>query len=417
MSRGPPVAEGGVETPYTRFEDWEEDDYAAYFYEHDAAQMPPATVPYLVAPVLPRAMLTLLAGPPKEGKTDLATSLAFAVATGTPFAGEPVVQAGVLWADFEQSRLERRFAAGIAREEGGQGKRLAFCHALPGIDTPEGFRALEWYLSERAASLVVIDSLWAAVDRSDVSRPRAARQALGRLARMTSRYGAACLVIHHTEVTGRRPSASTQLQAAAGLTLVQSMEERPDGTRLVHLRGRGRGVGSSRTSFVSEGPGLYRAAGPGDLGVEAPHDRRGSAPLLAASVVAAVGAGERLGVAEIAERAGMMERTAAWWLNKLVRDGTLRIVGVEGRCRMFARAGDGPTVRPGGERDPTRLRLGEALLSAFGPGEELTLYEIAARRGMVYETARVTTNRLVREGRLRIAATRGGSRLYARAEG
>ena len=46
----------------------------------------------------------------------------------------------------------------------GRGDPLIFSHALPGIDTHEGQQILGWWLKNFDASLIVVDSPWAAVD-------------------------------------------------------------------------------------------------------------------------------------------------------------------------------------------------------------------------------------------------------------
>lgn len=63
--------------------------------------------PWLVQDFIPLGGLVFLAAPPKQGKTCLATALALAVATGTPFAGMPCDQGGVLWLAQEESFWDR----------------------------------------------------------------------------------------------------------------------------------------------------------------------------------------------------------------------------------------------------------------------------------------------------------------------
>lgn len=63
--------------------------------------------PWLVQDWLPLGTLAILASPPKQGKTALATALALAVATGTPFAGMNTAQGGVLWLAQEESMWDR----------------------------------------------------------------------------------------------------------------------------------------------------------------------------------------------------------------------------------------------------------------------------------------------------------------------
>lgn len=63
---------------------------------------------WLVQDFIPLGYLALLAGPPKCGKTCLATALALSVANGLPFAGRPVHQGAVLWISAEESPRERQ---------------------------------------------------------------------------------------------------------------------------------------------------------------------------------------------------------------------------------------------------------------------------------------------------------------------
>jgi len=63
--------------------------------------------PWLIEGMLPEGYLVLLASPPKSGKTCLATAMALAIATGTPFAGRETKQGAVLWLSAEENPEER----------------------------------------------------------------------------------------------------------------------------------------------------------------------------------------------------------------------------------------------------------------------------------------------------------------------
>jgi hypothetical protein len=63
---------------------------------------------WLIDDLLTIPSTTILASPPKVGKTVLATTLAVAVATGQPFLGRPTVQGPVLWFASEETHAERR---------------------------------------------------------------------------------------------------------------------------------------------------------------------------------------------------------------------------------------------------------------------------------------------------------------------
>lgn len=234
----------------------------------------------LLADLFPRPGLTLLAAPPKSGKTSFATALAWAVATGTPFAGRPVQKAPAVYVDFESSGPERRFdLAGLPLAEHPD---HAFHHAtgLPYLGIPEWEWAFDWMLNDLGAGLVVIDSLRAAACGRRIDRSEVARELVGGLAKaagvtssgVTSSGGAGgatVLLLHHTNAYETRPADSPQLLAAAGsvarLTSAPDPEDERARTVTLDLAGRGLVVGGDgrRTvRFASAGPLDYRAPAP-----------------------------------------------------------------------------------------------------------------------------------------------------------
>ena len=254
-----------------------EQEYAPYFRLHDPDLLPHLQrVPCLVQDILPAATLVLLAAPPKSGKTALATALAWSVATGTPFAGREVERLGVLWLNFEESGLERAYAlSGLPNAEG----HKLVLGTPPPLDTKAGAEALRWAVGRHHPSLVVVDSLAACVERTNLSEASAARKLMTLFNRIVLMHPVSVLLIHHTDERALLPSQSLQLRAATGVTAILTSEPLPPAdadpaaakpqsprARLLRLRYSGRGLGfDHRVHLVSENPRHYRAATSEDL--------------------------------------------------------------------------------------------------------------------------------------------------------
>lgn len=159
---------------------------------------------YLVPGMLPKGESILLAAQPKCGKTLLSLDLAYAVATGSEFLGERVPQGKVLLISCDESpqslrsKLERR---GFTPEQHGDQIKISTRWNLSQIET------LEEILESFRPDLVIIDSLKRVSQGSNISENSAEFADNVYLLKETlNRYGAAGILIHHTnkdkEATG-----------------------------------------------------------------------------------------------------------------------------------------------------------------------------------------------------------------------
>ncbi|MGB7440107.1 MAG: AAA family ATPase [Coleofasciculaceae cyanobacterium] len=166
---------------------------------HDLADflsMETEGIDYLIPGLLPRGETVLLAGPPKAGKTQLAIDAGFCVATGEAhFLGEIVQQGKVLFVSTDQS---------------GQSDRIKLLKRGFRPSDRENFRpltgwnitkmdALEQQLEDFQPDLVIIDSIKGITVGHEVSENSSQfADILYKLKDLTGRYGAASILIHHT---------------------------------------------------------------------------------------------------------------------------------------------------------------------------------------------------------------------------
>jgi len=131
---------------------------------------PEEKVPWILDGYLAQGLLTLLAGPPKLGKTTLAYDAIVAVATGQPFLNRDVAQAKVLLLGLEEHRRDI-----VARLRGNGGDNLAgqvkvIFGPLP--FAPALFKELAQFIAQEQIGLVVVDTIhawWGLKDENDAA--------------------------------------------------------------------------------------------------------------------------------------------------------------------------------------------------------------------------------------------------------
>lgn len=190
--------------------------------------------------------VTLLAGPPKVGKSWLSLGIALSVATGTPAVGRIDVQAGpVLYLALEdtprrlQSRI-RRMLPGVPNGLDG----LTLVTACPTLADGGAERVSAWLTQHPGTRLVIIDVLAKIRGRSPAgaSGYEADYAAIGALKSVADAYGVAFLVVHHVRKAGAEDfldevSGTSGIAGAADATLVL---KRPRGSAdgVLHITGR-----------------------------------------------------------------------------------------------------------------------------------------------------------------------------------
>jgi len=131
---------------------------------------PEEEVPWILDGYLARGLLTLLAGPPKLGKTTLAYDAIVAVATGQPFLNRDVAQAKVLLLGLEE---HRRDIVARLRDNGGDklaGQVKVIFGPLP--FTPALLKELAQFINQEQIGLVVVDTIhawWGLSDENDAA--------------------------------------------------------------------------------------------------------------------------------------------------------------------------------------------------------------------------------------------------------
>ncbi|MBV9996202.1 MAG: AAA family ATPase [Caulobacteraceae bacterium] len=288
---------------------------------------------WLVPDLIPFG-LTLLAGPPKVGKSWMALGLVNAVSTGADVLGRAAGAEGdVLYCALEdnQTRLRERMTAmcGPATWP----SRLTFWTDMQKLDEG-GLEALEgWVAEQQSPTLIVIDIL------GRVRRPaRPAEsvyaydyESLTPLKRLADQTGVAIVVVHHTrkQEAGdalQEVSGSNGLTGAADSTLILS--RRPEGAALY---GRGRDLPEFDLALeLDESSCRWRSLGDrADVHRSAARRR----------IVEAVEHLGEAGPAKIAAYAGRKEGTVRAMLGKMTTSGELQKRG-RGKYRL------GPAICP-----------------------------------------------------------------------
>lgn len=190
--------------------------------------------------------LTVLAGPPKYGKSFLSMDLCCSVATGKPFLGFSTVQSQVLYLCLEDSkgRIKKRLTE--VNHDNLVAKNLFFVMNAPDMDNGL-FDALEGFLKDHPdCKLIVIDTfqkIRGASSGSDYSYMIDSRDG-GKLKSFADSHHLCLLVIHHTAKKRDESdpfnciSGTTGLPGAADTNIVLLRNERMEGTTNMYISGR-----------------------------------------------------------------------------------------------------------------------------------------------------------------------------------
>lgn len=190
--------------------------------------------------------LTVLAGPPKYGKSFLSMDLCCSVATGKTFLGFSTVQSQVLYLCLEDSkgRIKKRLTE--VNHDNLVAKNLFFVMNAPDMDNGL-FDALEGFLKDHPdCKLIVIDTfqkIRGASSGSDYSYMIDSRDG-GKLKSFADSHHLCLLVIHHTAKKRDESdpfnciSGTTGLPGAADTNIVLLRNERMEGTTNMYISGR-----------------------------------------------------------------------------------------------------------------------------------------------------------------------------------
>jgi len=182
--------------------------------------------PWLVQDFIPLGGLVILAAPPKQGKTCLATTLALAVATGTPFAGMPCDQGGVLWLAQEESFWDRHRLVSSSPLADPAVPLFTTHERLP-IDQESTIDLLAFWANEADVKLIVVDPLHGATSGRSLNDGWAARKTLDLLRAFCNQFGVTALVLHHAKRRTWRHhrlevAENDQLAATASMNIVMT---------------------------------------------------------------------------------------------------------------------------------------------------------------------------------------------------
>lgn len=288
---------------------------------------------WLVEELLPQDYLVVLGGTSKAGKSCLATSLAVAISTGTPFLGLTTTKGSVLWCAYEESEQER---AMVLREFDVTPSELYVTHEKLHIDSADGIAALRWWVRKTNARLIVIDPLYGANTADSLSDGRKAREVLAGLKDLCRTEKVCALVLHHftknvaAGVTRERFADSNQILATASMDILMDATERSDGTRAIKLQGRGRGAFANRTWCV-------RSTGVTDFTLEVSGSASDvDAQLRDEHILQVIREAQKpLTADEVAEAAGLKPGTARNRLTALQKRSAVVVAGRQSNANLY----------------------------------------------------------------------------------
>jgi AAA domain len=188
--------------------------------------------------------VTLLAGPPKVGKSWLSLGLGLAVASGGRALGRITVDPGpVLYLALEDTpkRLQRRMAAMLAGRPAPDGLHLAI--SCPPLPDDGDVHIARWIDRNPGARLVGIDVFTKVRGQQTYgSQYEADYAAIGRAKALADTHGIACVLVHHvrkassddflTEISGTNGLAG----AADAVMVLKRARGQADG--VLHITGR-----------------------------------------------------------------------------------------------------------------------------------------------------------------------------------
>lgn len=206
-------------------------------------EIPP--IRYVVVDMFPQG-LSLLASPPKYGKSWFVLDLCLSVAAGRSFLNHQTIKSGCLYLALEDS--ERRLKDRMNKVLGGDPAPEHFDYATSALDIGQGLIGqLESYVNEHPnTALVVIDTLQKvrAATNSKESAYSTDYREVGTLKNFADRHGLCLLLVHHLRKMAddtdpfNRISGTNGIMGAVDTALVMSRKSRNDPQTVLSIIGR-----------------------------------------------------------------------------------------------------------------------------------------------------------------------------------
>ena len=206
-------------------------------------EIPPTE--YVVVDMLPQG-LSLLASPPKYGKSWFVLDLCLSAAAGHAFLNHRTVKCGCLYLALEDS--ERRLQDRMNKLLAGEKAPDQFDYATSALDIGQGLiEQLENYLKDNPQTgLIVIDTLQKvrAAAKGNENAYSADYREIGLLKSFADRHGVCLLLVHHLRKMGddsdpfNRISGTNGIMGAVDTALVLSKQKRSDSQTTLSITGR-----------------------------------------------------------------------------------------------------------------------------------------------------------------------------------
>lgn len=206
-------------------------------------EIPP--IRYVVVDMFPQG-LSLLASPPKYGKSWFVLDLCLSVAAGRSFLNHQTIKSGCLYLALEDS--ERRLKDRMNKVLEGDPAPEHFDYATSALDIGQGLIGqLESYVDEHPnTALIVIDTLQKvrAVANGKESAYSTDYREVGTLKTFADRHGICLLLVHHLRKMAddtdpfNRISGTNGIMGAVDTALVMSRKSRNDPQTVLSITGR-----------------------------------------------------------------------------------------------------------------------------------------------------------------------------------
>ena len=289
---------------------------------------------WLIPDFLPLTYLNVLGADSKAGKTCFVTHMAHALTHGTTFLGQQAVHCPVLWVASEESEGERAL---VLNKYPDISDDLLISHEKIKIDTLKGIDYLHYWIQKVGAKVIVIDTLYAAIDLKSLSQGMEGRSALAPLKELCRAENVSAMVLHHINkndnigMTRNRFSDSGQVLAVASSDWLMGSHARKDGVHELRVTTQGRGIFKDRRMLIhSRSITEYELVADGK-GDEVFSDSRSNE-----IVMALRSQPEGMIAQEIADAVGAKWKSVQNRLTQLVKEGLIDVVGKRGQASVYA---------------------------------------------------------------------------------